>query len=174
MDRNPGEPQSSYPAARTAHLVTTESGQDLLVYDQDSNHIHHLNCTTAAVWALCDGQRSVRDLAQAAAVDEDCVRLALTNLDQAKLLDGPLDPTIRGKVQSRRTFMKKAGIAAIPAIVSITAPIAKAAASEGSGFEDDVCVENSPCLYTTDCCATQLCVGATPQLEQEGYCFNNI
>lgn len=82
------------------------------------------------MWRLCDGERTVREIAAEAGIAEDPAKRALRTLEDAQLLDAPLATVMRG-MQSRRRFMKKAGIAAIPAIVSITAPIAKAAASPG-------------------------------------------
>ena len=120
------------PAARTAHLVTTQSKDEFLVYDQQRHHIHHLNPTAAAIWWFCDGTRTVSDLARAAAVDEESVRIALRKLDDAHLLDGPLSTEIRGVTQSRRTFMRKAAVAgavAVPVVVSMSAPPAAAAQS---------------------------------------------
>ncbi len=118
------------PAARTIDLVTTESKDEVLVYDQAVHHIHHLNATAAKVWRLCDGERTVSEIAAEAGIAEDAVKLALRTLEDAQLLDAPLATTMRG-TQSRRAFMKKAAIAGqIPAIVSITAPISAAAAGE--------------------------------------------
>lgn len=119
------------PAARVENLVTTTSRDEVLVYDQDRHHIHHLNPTAAAVWNLCNGRRTVSEVAQAAGVDEDAVRLALRKLEDANLLDGPLEAGVRGSTQSRRSFMKKAAVAgvAVPMIASISAPAASASHS---------------------------------------------
>ena len=122
------------PDARVANLVTTASRNEVLVYDQDRHHIHHLNATAAAVWNLCNGKRTVAQVARAAGVDEDAVRLALRKLADANLLDGPLEAEIRGTTHSRRSFMKKAAVAgaiAVPAIVSISAPTAAQSGSPG-------------------------------------------
>ena len=122
------------PAGRVENLVTTKAGDDVLVYDQDRHHIHHLNPTAAAVWTLCNGRRSVSDISQATGFDSDAVRLALRKLEEANLLDGPLAPDVRGAMQSRRSFMKKAAVAglAVPMIASISAPAASAQTSTGS------------------------------------------
>jgi hypothetical protein len=121
------------PAARVDGLVVTESKSEVLVYDTTQHHIHHLNQTSAVVWRLCDGRRSVADLAREAQfkveglVTEDSVRLALTKLEDAGLLEGPLLSGMRGARQTRRTLLKRAAVAgavAVPAIVSISAPTA--------------------------------------------------
>jgi hypothetical protein len=111
-------------------LVTSEVGDEVLVYDQDSNHIHRLNETSAAVWRLCDGRRSVTDIALAAGMTDDTVRIALAKLADSNLLDGPLPIELRLTGQSRRKLLKRAVLAGAGAtIVSVTAPIAAAAQS---------------------------------------------
>ena len=130
---------SIVPAARVENLIITESKDEVLVYDTAQHHIHHLNQTSAVVWRLCDGRRSVADLVREAqlkvdgTVNEDAVRLALAKLEDAELLEGALVSSLRGVGQSRRTLLKRAAVAgavAVPAIVSMSAP---AAAATGSG-----------------------------------------
>lgn len=138
--------KASYPAAvpamRTTELVTTASKDEVLVYDQAAHHIHHLNASAAKVWYLCDGQRSVAAIAMETGLTPDAVKLALRTLEDAQLLDGTLASELRG-TQSRRAFMKKATIAgAVPAIVSVTAPIAASAASGDCG---KTCTSNGQC-----------------------------
>jgi hypothetical protein len=146
------------PAARVENLVTTTSKDEVLVYDQDRHHIHHLNPTAAAVWSLCNGRRTVTEVAQAAGVDEEAVRLALRKLEDANLLDGTLEAGVRGTTQSRRSFMKKAAVAgaiAVPAIVSISAPHAAAAQSVPTCTGGVTCVKPSrtdPGNVGSKCC----------------------
>ncbi len=130
--------QFSVPAARIDGLVVTESRDEVLVYDTAQHHIHHLNQTSAIVWRLCDGRRTVADLVREAQVKdsgkvtEDSVRLALTKLADAKLLDGPLAASMQGARHTRRTLLKRAAVAgavAVPAIVSMSAPAAAGAIS---------------------------------------------
>ena len=85
----------SVPAARTIDLVTTESKDEVLVYDQTVHHIHHLNASAAKVWRLCDGERTVSEIATEARMAEEAVQLALRTLEEAQLLDGPLATTMR-------------------------------------------------------------------------------
>lgn len=136
------------PAARIDELVTTTSADEVLVYDLTTHHIHHLNVTTSSVWKLCDGQRTVGQIAAGAGLDPNAVRLALRQLEDTKLLDGPLAAGMRG-TQTRRAFMRKAVVAgaAVPLIASISAPSASATQSSGhiglpTGGE---CDENSDC-----------------------------
>ena len=126
------------PAARADGLIVTRSHDEVLVYDTGAHHLHHLNHLSAVVWRLCDGQRTVADLARLAQIEVDgvvtveSVRLALTKLGAANLLDGELGAGLRGTGQSRRAFLRRsaiAGAAAIPVVVSISAPQAAAATS---------------------------------------------
>lgn len=151
----------SVPAARVDNLVMTESGTEVLVYDQRVHHIHHLNELAATVWRLCDGNRGVRDIAVAAtdgigsAVSEDAVKLALRKLADADLIEGALAPELRGT--SRRSFMKKAAIAGavMPMIASMTATDAAAKTSSN-------CVESGdPCRNDNQCCAGTVCSTGT-------------
>ncbi len=109
----------------------------MLVYDTERHDIHHLNQATAVVWRMLDGRRSLDELIRLArielgsAVDDTAVRLALTKLDDANLLDGPLADEVRVSSQSRRKFLKRAAIAgaAVPLIASITSRSAAASSS---------------------------------------------
>lgn len=140
------------PAARVENLIITESKDEVLVYDTAQHHIHHLNQTSAVVWRLCDGRRSVADLVREAqpkvdgTVTEDAVRLALAKLEDAELLEGALVSSMRGVGQSRRNLLKRAavaGVMAVPAIVSMSAP---SAAQGGSNNNCGVfCTANSGC-----------------------------
>lgn len=132
------------PLARTNNLISTEANDEVLVYDQTRHQIHHLNAIVAAVWRLCNGRRTVLEIAREADIEEATVRLGLRKLANAALLESGFDPG-PDRRQDRRSFLRKAGIAAIPAIVSITAPSAKAAASGGSG-NDDLCESDRDCL----------------------------
>ena len=119
------------PAARLTGLVTTESDNELLVYDTSRHQIHHLNATSTTVWRLLDGSRTLGEVAQAAAIElgtpvpDEVAQAALVQLSEANLLDGPLSGELRVSGQSRRKLMKRAALAgAGAAIVSITAPMA--------------------------------------------------
>jgi hypothetical protein len=134
------------PATRFTELVTSEVGGELLVYDPASHHIHRLNRASAAVWRLCNGQRTLTDVVSETGMADDTVRVALAELADARLLRDELAPGLRGSAQSRRALLKKAAIAGtVPAIVSITAPIAAAAAT---------CLpSNGVCTGSAQCCS---------------------
>jgi len=169
---------SGMPMARYTDLVVTETRDQVLVYDTVVHHIHTLNLTSAAVWRLCDGQHDANDLARLASaelgirIDEAMVRLALTQLDDAGLLEEPLPADTRMSGLSRRSFMKRSavvGAVAVPAIVSITAPMAASAQSvcPPGSCRDVQCPAGKVCLQAdrADC---GVCV--TPQIGICGPC----
>jgi len=119
------------PARRVADLVTTETSSDLIIYDQKAAEIHTLNDVTATVWQALDGISTVQMVSLKTGYSAEVVQKAVTQLADAGLLEGDLATGIRSN-QSRRTLLKKAGIAAsIPVLISVTAPMAASAASCG-------------------------------------------
>lgn len=129
---------AALPAARSTDLVTTRTADSLLVYDQIRHELHTLNPTAATIWEMLDGQRTASDVLIAARADlgsdlslED-VQLALAALAESNLLAEPVEPDTFTGGGSRRRFLKQAGLVAVPAIVSVTAPMAAAHASTQS------------------------------------------
>jgi Coenzyme PQQ synthesis protein D (PqqD) len=148
------------PAARTANLVTTESGDELLIYDPANQQIHHLDRMATLVWRNLDGRRTVADLVTIArtevgpTVNADSIRLALDKFHEANLLAGPLADGMSPArpTRSRRRLLKEAGLVgiAVPVIASVTAPTASAQAS---------CLPlNSACGTGIPCCLPHQCV----------------
>ncbi len=147
MDRR----QETVPAARTRGLVVTESKNEVLVYDLEAHHIHHLNPLAATVRRLCTGEQTMAGLAIASGLAEESVRIALSQLATANLLDGEVAVPRRAAGSSRRAFLRRSAIAgatAVPAIVSISAPRAAAAQSAGSRFYK---CSNQQCDSQTAC-----------------------
>jgi hypothetical protein len=148
---------SIVPAARFEGLVMSEVGGETLVYDEASHHIHHLNEASATVWRQCDGTSSVAAIALSAGMSDVMVRVAVAKLAGAGLLRDELGSDLRGSAQSRRAFMKKAAIAGtIPAIVSVTAPLAAQAASATTLH----CRVAADCSNFLVCCSSH-CGGLT-------------
>lgn len=150
----PNRQREGLPVSRRDDLVVSTTGPEVLVFDQRKDHLHHLNPIASAVWHLCDGQREVAELAADASdlvgetIGRPAVLLALGQLEEANLLDAPLDASLRSTRQSRRTLLRKAGLAgavAVPAIVSISAPAAAQINSD--------CVPGGACIAGR-CCQT--------------------
>lgn len=162
---NVGDTMQSFdvrlPARRVADLVTTEAGSDLIVYDQNSAAIHTLNDVTVTVWRALESSKSLSDVVTETGLTEDVVRAAATKLADAGLLESNVMSEARAS-RSRRDFMKKAGaVAALPVIVSVSAPMAASAAS---------C--DRPCQPATLACLTGggSCYVCIPTGLFSGYC----
>lgn len=132
------------PFQRRDDLVATDTGDDLLVYDPDSHALHTLNSITAEVFRRSDGDATIDDLVRESGLSEEQVRLALDLLRQAGLVKGDVSAAMPAST-SRRRFLRTAGIAAAaPALVSVTAPMASAAASVTCDPSGTPCSFNNP------------------------------
>jgi len=56
----------SYPRAADG-LDVSETDDGLIVYDESTDRVHHLNQTAAVVFSLCDGTRSSEEIARGVA-----------------------------------------------------------------------------------------------------------
>src|SRR5688572_21355604 len=124
--------KSQYPQRREADdVVVVEVENEVLVYDKNTNKAFNLNETSALIWELCDGQRSVTEISRtlgkklSATVDEGLVWLALEQLREAELVkhEAAVPDSLAGL--SRRQAIRKVGLAAmisLPLISSIVMP----------------------------------------------------
>lgn len=150
------------PSARFERLITHVVRDEMVVYDEERDHIHHLNAVATAVWLSTDGQRSLSEIAQAASstlgtdLDQGAVREALTRLDDAHLLNDTLPPNWRTASTTRRQFLKRSAMAgaALPMVISVSAPQAAQAASSSKP-----CIPwlGSGCTDHSDCCGNSAC-----------------
>ena len=151
------------PRARSERLVVRRLEEDeTLVYDLESHRAHCLNRTVDSVWRLCDGRRSVPDIARAlqpvspAPPDPDVVLLALTELRGADLLVDAGDEADLPSGSSRRELLVRLGRGAVvwlPLVTSIVAPTAAQAASPcqmGEPISHQDCKQNNPA--SLGCC----------------------
>src|SRR6266513_2446331 len=80
------------PMARKQGLLVETLPDEVLVYDLERKKAHCLNQTAALIWQLCDGQRSVSEIARALSahmnttIDEEVVWYGLKHLAQTRLL----------------------------------------------------------------------------------------
>jgi len=130
------------PKVRSMRLLTEELPDELLVYDVDRNEAHCLNGSAARVWRLCDGQRTVADIARMLDGDleperaETVVWCALDLFGEKHLLeadvaqDGPVAQE-RPTDMTRRQMVLRLGLVVglLPVVESIVAPPAALAAS---------------------------------------------
>jgi hypothetical protein len=127
-------PAMRLPKARTHKLTIRELPDETLAYDHLAAKAHCLNRTAAMVWRSCDGKTTVRELAVklqrelGIASAEPVVHLTLEKLARRRLLDTPAElPAVR---QDRRKMLRKLALAALPVIMTMTAPRAAQAASK--------------------------------------------
>ena len=125
-----------FPQARREDVIVCEMADETLVYTKDSNKAHCLNRTAAFVWNLCNGRTSIAAIATALQkelglpAEEELVHLALEELEKGKLLEGTNAFPEKSNC-SRRAVLAKLGVSliALPLVMSVTAPNARAAAS---------------------------------------------
>jgi len=122
----------SSPQARSEGLLRRDVMDGMVVYDEQRHRAHSLNRTAALVWRHCDGKTSVSEMAGLLPqtlnlpADEEIVWLALDHLKKAHLLQTPhIQPTNGGAV-SRRSVIRRLGlaggmVAVLPLVTSITA-----------------------------------------------------
>ena len=117
--------------ARREGLIVKEIDGEFAVYDEHAERAHELNSTAASVWRHCDGETSVGEIAAALAtetelpVDEEIVHLALGQLSNAGLLEGP--QSAFAARMSRRQIIQRLGLAGslallLPMVGTIVAP----------------------------------------------------
>jgi hypothetical protein len=85
-------PASPDPSARPLprpDLTTAELDGETVVYDPSNGQVHQLNATATLVWSLCDGERSVDDLARLVA-ESYAIPLDEARGDVAELVAGLL------------------------------------------------------------------------------------
>lgn len=124
-----------HPRARTKELIVERLPEETLVYDLRRHRAHCLNAALAWVWDRCDGRTSPEELARRLGKpeSEEIVRVALSQLSQAGLLETKLSRLETGGRCSRRELVRRLGQAAavaVPVVVSIHSPAAAAAGSD--------------------------------------------
>ena len=131
------------PKIRTTRLLVEELVDELLIYDVDRNEVHCLNGPAVQIWKLCDGERTVSEIATALNTDldheqaETLVWSAVEQFAEKHLLEVTEDEPIaaaRPQDLSRRQMLLRLGIvvAALPLVDSIVSPEAALAQSLGS------------------------------------------
>ncbi|HEX7166281.1 MAG TPA: PqqD family peptide modification chaperone [Acidimicrobiales bacterium] len=126
--------------ARSDQLVTKTVGDEIVVYDLATDKAHLLNPSAAAIWSLCQDGATVAELRAALEAElatngttDEILATALADLGAADLLVGAAQVSYSTPFISRRSLLKKAGIAAValPAVTTILAPPAAATHTSG-------------------------------------------
>lgn len=106
------------PKVRREDVLAQELGAELLLYDAKRDQAHSLNEVTALIWRHCDGHTSVTELVRVVGretelpASEEIVWLALDQLEQAGLLEEPLQRPTPVQAVSRRQLGLKFGLTA--------------------------------------------------------------
>lgn len=137
------------PQARNKNVVVQYLENEVLLYDLITNKAFCLNQTSALVYQLSDGTRTILEISDLMSkelktlVSKDIVRLALDGLRKDKLLENGDDLTDHLAGLTRREVIKRAGLAtmvALPIVSSVVAPTSAMAASEcanSGGLQND-------------------------------------
>lgn len=121
---------NAHPRSLASQVSTQQVGLELLVYDERRHQAFCLNAVSAAVWKLCDGQRTVEQIAAAAqsaglaGLTEEAVLLAVDQLHADGLVvdDTPWMPIPE---VSRRVMMQRLAVGAavlVPGVAMVMAP----------------------------------------------------
>jgi hypothetical protein len=131
------------PKTRSTRLLVEELVEELLIYDVDRNEVHCLNGPAVQVWKLCNGERTISEIATALNTDldheaaETLVWSAIEQFAEKHLLDVAEDVPLaahRPQDLTRRQMLLRLGVvvAALPLVDSIVSPEAALAQSLGS------------------------------------------
>jgi hypothetical protein len=123
-------------------ITIQEVDTETLIYNERTHRAWCLNRSSACIWRLCNGQNTVRQIADAATaelgspVSEDLVLLTVDELREKELLE-PMAAEVLPPGMTRRQMMGRMGLTAaalLPVIAALTAPPAKAqGGSVGTG-----------------------------------------
>lgn len=153
------------PISRRENIVVQEFENELLIYDLSSNKAFCLNESSAIIWQMCDGTKSIAEISHAVGkklnsnISEEFVWLAIEQFRKDNLISndfsGIFESVFAG--MTRREVIRKVGftsMVALPIVASIIAPTAASAAS--------CTLSNASlaCSTSGECCDNGLCVGA--------------
>jgi hypothetical protein len=116
-------------------IAVQQVGTEILLYDERRHMAFCLNESSAAIWKLADGERTVEAICDAASLQlkaplsEEFVLFALEQLREDGLLEPELLPEAESAI-SRRALLKTLGVSGallLPMVAAIVAPPAAAA-----------------------------------------------
>ena len=124
------------PKARVKEIVVQRSGKEILIYDLSDNKAFCLNESSSRVFEMCDGNRTVDQIAivlnskSNTLITKEFVLLALSQMVENGLIEESRGEYL--KDASRRNVIRRLGVATLavlPTISLVTAPRAAAAQS---------------------------------------------
>jgi hypothetical protein len=161
------------PKNRQNNIVVQEMENEILIYDLTTNKAFCLNETSALIWQLCDGNKSVPQIVEhlnrklKSSVNEDLVWLALDQLRREKLVSDCDGLETKFSETSRREVIKRVGMStmiALPLISSLIAPHAVNAQSAACNSTSGACTvptgrPNGCCCQNGPECQSGNCIG---------------
>lgn len=156
----------NYPKTRNENIVVQEMEKEILIYDLKTNKALCLNETSALIYQLCNGSRTVAEISRMMgqksneSISEDLVWLALDNFKKDNLLENNEQFEINFKGLSRRQVIKKVGLASMVALPVIASIVAPSAVMAYSGFANcAACAVQSDCAVNN--CLNMVCSAGT-------------
>jgi hypothetical protein len=125
------------PRCTRQRVSIRQVGTETLVYDEDRHTAYCLNQSSAVIWKLANGERSIDQIRAAASLELDApvsTELVLFAVDALRA-DGLIEPSASAAVApavSRRSMLQTLGIGGallLPAIAAVVAPTAAQAYS---------------------------------------------
>lgn len=150
--------QLQHKPRKRSEVLCQSVEEELVIYDLASARAHSLEPSLAAIWNLCDGQRTVEEIALELETSGDVIALGLRRLERADLLETPkISWTLSC---SRRDLLKASSRLGGLALASALLPTPAAAASLSKCLE--VCtkagcanaVSGEACFNLPICCCS--------------------
>lgn len=144
------------PVARKKDIIIQEMAGETLIYDLLVDKAYCLNETSSLIWQLCDGTRTLPDIAELLSrqlkteVSEDMIWLATDQFKKDDLLEAGNVSIPQMSGMSRREVIRKVGMASAVSLPLISVIVAPVAAQMGSCLPP-----NSPCSFNQppNCCS---------------------
>jgi hypothetical protein len=139
-------------------MLVKPIAEETVVYDVDRLRAHSLEPVAARIWAACDGDRSVPEIAAdvsaelGQSVPPEVVSLTLRRLERAELME-TRQPRPLSLPCSRRALMTRVAALGGLAVFSTVLPTPAQAAT--------LLPDGSACLHSSEC-ANGCCCGTTP------------
>ena len=114
------------PQVRRTDVVLLRTGDELLVYDTRAHKAACLNETSASIWNLCNGERSVSDIKEKIGgrqlISNRVFWLALNQFRKNELLEGNEKHESFQKISGERHNGASKSSVELPRVSSISAP----------------------------------------------------
>lgn len=154
--RNMSLPRAFVPRPRRHGVVSQEVDGETLLYVEETHQASCLNPPAVRIWRLCDGERTVEQIAAQLQLGGELVAQAIVSLGAAGLLENA--DALPPGVNLARRRMVSVGLVAVPLILLVMAPTAAHAGSPCTpngaecGMGIPPCCNGAPCPPTGGTC----------------------